>query len=487
MSRKSYRSWTPDQTFLFPPSPKDWLPDGHLVYFVLDLVEVLDLGEIEQAIQGKDPRGERPYNPAMMTALLIYAYSTGVFSSREIARSIHDRVPFRVLTGGEAPHFTRISAFRRTHLKALQGVFRQVVQLCAEAGLVKLGHIALDGTKIQANASKHKANSYEHMEKIEERLEAEIADLIANAEKADAAEDARLGTGVDEVDVPAELRRRKDRLAKLRAARAALEVEARKARATRLRELATGCEDRAEAAEDPKRRKLNRTLAAKRREEAEKLDRDDDDEPPFRTSGGLPKSRPRTKLDGSPHDKAQRNFTDADSRIMVDKGGFVQAYNCQAAVDETSQVIVAADVTNHPNDAGNLAPMMRQVIENVGCAPEVATADAGYWVPGVEEGLAALGIDAYVSTGSSPPTDPQKPDPTPRERMAIKTHSKRGRAIYKRRKHVVEPVFGQIKEIRRFRRFLLRGLEKAAGEWNLVCLGHNVLKLFRSGAALDPA
>lgn len=202
MARKQYQAWTPDQSFVFPPSPQDWLADDHLVYFILDQVEVLDLSEIKAAIHAKDARGQRPYNPAMMTALLVYGYCTGVYSSRKIARAVDEQVAFRVLTGGQRPHPTRISAFVREHLGALRGLFQQVLELCVEAGLVKLGHVALDGTKVQANASKHKANSYEHMKRVEERLQAEISDLLTRAEEADAADDARLGTGVDEVDIP---------------------------------------------------------------------------------------------------------------------------------------------------------------------------------------------------------------------------------------------------------------------------------------------
>ena len=483
MGRKQYRSWTPDQSFLFPPSPKDWLPDDHLVYFVLDLVEVLDLRQIESSIQAKDSRGERPYNPSMMVALLVYGYCTGVYSSRKIARAVHEQVAFRVLTGGQTPHFTRVNAFRRTHLEALRGLFGQVLQLCVQAGLVKLGHVALDGTKIQANASKHKANSYDHMKKLEKRLQAEIDDLLAHAEAADVADDIRLGTGVEEIDIPVELRRREDRLAKLRAAKKALEEEARRVRVAQLDELAEGCDERADEAASPSSRKLNRTLAGKRRAEAERLrgDDEDDDEPPFETPSGLPKNRPRTTPNGDPHGKAQRNFTDPDSRMMMSQGAFMQGYNCQAAVDDEAQVIVAADVTNQCPDVGNLAPMMKQVVANVG-APAAATADAGYWTSGVEEACTALGVDVYVSTGSRPPDEPLPEAPCARARMTHKTHSPHGRAVYRLRKSTVEPVFGQAKEARGFRRFHLRGLSSVTAEWSFVCTAHNILKLFRSGA-----
>jgi transposase len=489
MARKQYRAWTPNDSFLFPPSPRDWLDDDHLVYFVLDLVEVLDLREIEATIQGKDPRGERPYNPAMMVALLVYAYCTGTFSSRKIARATQEQVAYRVLTGGQHPHHTRINAFRKQHLGALSRLFKQVLQLCQQAGLVKLGHVALDGSKVQANASKHKAMSYGHMKKLETRLEAEIADLLARAEQADTEDDERLGVGVDEVDIPEELRRRSTRLEKLRVAKKALEVEAKKARAARLRELADGCEERSRTSERERDRKTNATLADKRNKAADELDDEDDDEPPFVTPSGLPKHRPKTEIDGTPKDKAQRNFTDPDSRIMERGGAFEQAYNCQAVVDDAGQIIVAADVTNQPPDAGNFVPMMEQVIGNCGQPPDAATGDTGFWTPDVEIACAALGIEAYVAierrkhweadeevTHGPPPEAAVALD-----RMRHKLRTAEGRAIYARRKSTVEPVFGQVKEARGFRRFLLRGLDAATDEWSLVCLTHNVLKLYRSG------
>lgn len=487
MGRKQYKAWTPDQSFLFPPSPKDWLPDDHLVYFVLDLIEVLDLSAIEASIHAKDPRGVRPYNPAMMVALLVYAYCTGTYSSRKIARAIHDQVAFRVLTGGQTPHFSRINAFRKEHLAALEGLFQQVLKLCMEAGLVRLGHVALDGTKVQANASKHKANSYKRMKESEARLQGEIDKLLARAEAADAADDERLGAGVDEVDVPAELRRRKDRLARLKAARAALEAEAKAARVMHLRELADGSDARAVAAEhdnEPSLAKLNRTLAAKQRAAADKLDDDNDDEPPFETPGGLPKHRPKTTSKGKPHDKAQRNFTDPDSRIMVSQGAFVQGYNCQAVVDDKAQVIAAADVTNQCPDAGNLVPMLRQTIANAGRSPTALTADAGYWSPEVDGQCKSLGTEAYVSTAQPAPSAPPPEPPDPRTQMTLKVHSEPGKSLYRLRKSTVEPVFGQTKEARGFRRFQLRGLQAVTAEWSFVCTTNNILKLFRAQGLL---
>jgi transposase len=491
MSLKQYRAWpSPDQSFLFPPSPRDWLPDDHLVYFVLDVVELLDLSPIESVFQAKDPRGERPYNPAMMVALLIYAYCTGIFSSRKIARATHEQVAFRVLTGGQHPHFTRINGFRKSHLAAFAGLFKQVLVLCQKAGLVKLGHVALDGTKIQGNASKHKAMSYKRMQELESRLECEIAALLSRAEETDTTDDRRLGAGEDEEDLPAELKRRTDRLKKLREAKEALETGARKARAAHLRELAKGCEERAASTGDEGTRKRNQTLARAHCEKADELDDPDDDNPTstVETPEGLPMHRPRTTPEGKPSPEAQRGFTDPDSRIMESNGGFLQGYNCQAAVDEAHQIVVGAAVSNQCPDSANFEPMMREVVASVGI-PRAATGDAGYWKPGVEESCEAHGIDAYIATerrkhwdadpavtSGSPPDDASA-----RDRMRHKLRTAEGRAIYARRKATVEPVFGQMKEVRGFRRFSLRGFTAVRAEWLLLCLTHNMLKLFRAG------
>ena len=262
MARKQYRTWPQGQSFLFPPSPEEWLPDDHLVYFLLDVVDVLDITAIEQVIQNKDPRGEWPYNPRMMLALLVYSYCSGIYSSRKIATATHEQVAFRVLTGNQHPHFTRISAFRREHLAAFRGLFVQVLQLCQDAGLVKLGHVALDGTKVPANASKHKAMSYDRMKQLDLKLGAEIDELLARAKAADSADDARLGVGQDESDIPEELRRRKDRRSKLRAAKAALEAEAKAARAQHELELADGCDERADTAEKDSDRPLEPSMSS---------------------------------------------------------------------------------------------------------------------------------------------------------------------------------------------------------------------------------
>ena len=487
-TRKQYREWTPDQSYLFPPSPRDWLDEGHLVYFLIDLMGELDLSAIEDAIQAKDPRGERPFDPRMMVALLLYAYCVGIFSSRRIEKATYSDVAFRVLTGGEHPHFTSICAFRRKHLSALSGLFVQVLKLCAKAGMVKLGHVAIDGTKIQANASKHKAMSYERMLAAEKRLQAKVDELMKRAEGVDQSDDERLGPEGRDDELPDELKRQQGRLAAIRKAKSELEAEARKARAAHRRALADGCDARAQAAEDDGSRKRNEALSRRHREAADKLDDDDSDDPPFTTPEGLPMHRPKTRPDGTPDPKAQRNFTDPDSRLMESNGAFLQGYNCQAAVDEESQLIVGKGLTNQAPDSGNLGPLLNDVVNNCGRAPKALTGDAGFWCVAVDEHCARHGTVAYVSTerrkhwdDDETVTEGMAPaEASPRERMRHRVRTAEGRAIYARRKATVEPVFGQMKEARGFRRFLLRGIEKVRAEWTLMCLTHNLLKLFRA-------
>ncbi len=468
----------------------DWLPEGHLVYFLLDVVKQLDMSAIESKIQEKDARGTRPYSPAMMLALLIYGYCIGLRSSRKIERATYEDLAFRVLAGGQHPDHTRISEFRRTHLDAFKDLFKQVLQLCRKAGLVKLGRVAIDGTKVQANASKHKAMSYQRMQELEKRLEKEIEELLEQAEQADAEEDARFGPGQREEDLPGELQRRETRLERLREAKAELEEEARASRAAWLRERAHRLRER--AAQDPentKARKMRWTRAQRYMEEAKQLDGiDDDDSQPPGVSGELPRHRVRTQADGTPHPKAQRNFTDPDSRIMESKGTFLQAYNGQAAVDGSGQIILAEDLTNQCPDNGNLAPMIQQIEANCGEVPEKVTADSGFWHSEVVETCSQLGTEVYIATErrrhwdrDDTMTEGEPPeDLSALEAMRWKLRTEQGRQIYAERKWIVEPVFGQMKEIQGFRRFLLRGLEKARAEWSLQCLTHNLLKLFRS-------
>ena len=491
---KSYRAWHPEQSHLLPPAPQDWLPEGHLVFFLVDVVRELDLGAITRAVDAKDARGVKPYSPVMMTALLLYAYCVGVFSSRRIERATYEDVAFRVLAAGEHPSFGAIAAFRRRHIDAFAGLFKQTVGLCQRAGMVKLGVVALDGTKMQGNASKHKAMSYERMQEQDKHLEDEIRGLIERAEQTDREEDERFGKGQREEALPAELRRREGRLEKLRAAKRALEEEARHARVEALEERAAAHDAKAAGESEPTDRKRAQTLARKAREEAAAISEnfDDDDPPPNMeaTRTGLSTHRVETTPDGKPKPKAQRNFTDPDSRIQKSGGTFLQGYNCQAAVDADAQVIVAQGVTNQPPDNHHLPPLLEQTQQNTGRRPDAGLADAGYWAPENVEYGEAHGVDLSISTRRTHrgrPREAPPDDDSPRSRMARKLASDQVRALYARRKAIVEPVFGQVKEARGFRRFLLRGLRKVGGEWAMVTATHNLLKLFRHSMKPAPA
>jgi transposase len=514
---KGYREWAPDQPFLLPPSPRDWLPEGHLAYFILEVVETIDISDIENAIQSKDHRGTQPYNPRMMVALLLYAYSSGVCSSRKIERRTHEDIAFRFLSGEQHPDFSTICTFRRVHLDALASMFLHILKLCREAGLVKLGHVSLDGTKEKANASKHKAMSYDRMKEDEVRLAAEIAELLQRAEGADVADDARLGRDGKEEDLPAELKRRETRLAKIREAKAALEEQARTARVEKLREQAVSHQAAAAAATDPAEQKRAATLAERREATARALEagvatdgpEDDPDPEPGTRATREPEAMPMHQTpctpSGAPKPGAQRNFTDPDSRIMESHGEFVQGYNGQIAVDDAHQIIVAHGLSNQAPDTYYLVPMLTLVERNCGAPPKAITADAGYWAPANAAWCEQHGIDAYIATqrqrhgvapvtASAEPTTAGAPQPpvappptTPIEKMRNKVASPGGRQIYSRRKVLPEPVFGQIKEARGFRRFSLRGLVKVRSEWALVCACHNLLKLHRATATAKEA
>jgi len=475
------------------------LPEGHLAYFILDVTSELDLGPIIRAVDAKDARGEKPYSPYMMVTLLLYAYCVGVFSSRRIERATYEDVAFRVIAGGQHPDHTRISELRRGHLDALAGIFKQTVKLCQQAGLVKLGLVAIDGTKVQGNASKHKAMSYERMQKEEARLEEEIAALLLRAEATDNAEDERFGKGQREEDLPAELQRRENRLERIRAAKHALEQQAKQTRVAELEAQAEGQESIATTHEDATQRRRAATRAEKRREQAKEIsdsiDDSDDDLPPSGgpTSQGLETHRTPATPEGAPRPKAQYNFTDPESRIQERGGEYLQGYNAQAVVDADSQVIVAQGVTNMQPDNSHLAPMLDQVRENTGAMPAAALGDAGYWNPENATYAEEQKVDLYISPrrqkhGTDPPTDgvdadADATDLNPRQQMIAKLQTDEGRAQYARRKSTVEPVFGQIKEARGFRRFHLRTLAKVIGEWSLVSATHNLLKLYRSQAA----
>ena len=464
------KSFLPDavnQSLLFPPSLHDWLPEGHLARFLVDVVGALDLSAVYASYEEKDGRGQSAYAPEMMVRVLLYGYATGVYSSRKIEARTYEDVAFRYLSADLHPDHDTFAEFRKRHLEALAGLFTQALLLCEKAGLVKLGHVAIDGTKIKANASKHKAMSYARMGETEARLKAEIDALLKQAEDVDAAEDAQYGKGRRGDELPKELARRESRLKKIAQAKAELEQEARE-KVER---------ERAEA---------EAKLAARREQE----------EQTGKKMGGREPHVPDPEQ-ARPEAKAQRNFTDPESRIMPDganKGSFVQGYNAQAVVDATAQVIVAADITQEANDSHQLLPMLDQVEENLGRKPEAASADAGYFSEANVTDESVAGIDLHIATGRDKHEEviarasgPPPAGATPKEAMRHKLRTEAGRSIYKMRKAIVEPVFGQIKEGRGFRRFSLRGVENVRREWKLVCAASNLLKLFGSGWAPQAA
>ena len=424
---KTYRPYVPEQDLLLPPSLQDWLPEHHLAFFVSDLIDQLDLSVI-LAVYEDEERGYPPYHPVMLTKVLVYAYCVGVFSSRRIQRRLVEDVAFRVLAAGNTPDFRTIADFRKTHLPVLRGFFEQVLHLARELGAPRVGRVALDSSKINANASKHKAMSYGRMSEKQRQLRNEVNELLAQAEAADAAEDAEYGPDQRGDELPAELQRRESRLKRIREAKRALEARAK-----------------TEAA------------AAGKPVEAAK-----------------------------PDPKAQYNFTDPESRIMKGPDGFVQAYNVQVAVDDL-QLIVGQAVTQETNDKKQLMPMITTIAQQSGAMPDQVLADAGYCSDESLTAIADTTIDAYISTRKQ--THGERPGPCPRgplpktatmvDRMSRKLHTKTGAAVYAARKGIVEPVIGQIKQARGFRQFFLRGIEKVQGEWSLVCTTHNILKLYR--------
>ena len=501
---KSFRPWNPEQTLLLPPSPVDWLPENHLVFFLLDLAAELDLEEIHAVYRQKDPRGEKAYEPRMMVVLLLYAYCVGLPSSRKIEKACWEDAAFRVLTGNQQPDHSRVSDFRRRHLNALAGLFIQVLRLCQKAGLVSLGTVALDGTKVKANASKHKAMSHERMLKTERQLEAEMRALLRKAEIIDAQEDGQYGKGNRGDELPVELQRRSSRLEWIRKAKAELEAEASAAKARQRQEQAEAAELEAAQTEGGGDAQLSRRAARrargarKRVDDAQKLAIETAEaaglESPVFTAKLDAVAMPQRQLprdpSGKPKPQAQRNFTDPDSHILKGADGWIQGYNCQAAVDGDHQVIVAIGVSNQPSDAVHLLPMLERIQANTGELPNALIADAGYCSTANLEACEEKGLNAYISTsrqqhGQRPRPSRGRPpkDLDARGRMERKLRSKAGQAIYALRKTLVEPVFGQIKGARGLDRFRLRGLEKVNGEWALMATTHNILKLFRESLA----
>jgi len=519
---KTFRPWNPEQTLLLPPSPVEWLPEHHLVFFLLDLASELDLSAIYAVYEARDPRGVKAYEPRMMVVLLLYAYCVGIPSSRKIERACWEDAAFRVLTGNQQPDHSRISDFRLVHLDALAGLFVQVLRLCQKAGLVSLGNVALDGTKVKANASKHKAMSHERMLKTEAQLEAEIAALLRKAELIDAQEDARYGKGKRGDELPKELQLRQDRLDALRKARAELEAEAaadharcREQQARAAEEQAT--EAAAAAAEDNDKSdaesEVSAQALAKEAQQAERRAKAARGRAELARrlaiekaqAAGLSTPDPLSSVDplampsrnlpttaaGDPKANAQRNFTDPDSHILKGGDGWIQGYNCQAAVDGDHQIIVAVGVSNQASDQHHFIPMLERIVANTGQLPEKMIADAGYCSTANIEASEQRWLDSYLSTSRQehgkrprPSRGPAPRDLDARGRMERKLRSKAGQAIYALRKIIAEPVFGQIKGARGLDRFLLRGLEKVDGEWSLMAITHNIGKLHR--AALAP-
>lgn len=433
---KTFRAWDVDQGWLLPPSVHDFVPAGHLAHFVRDTVrEGLDLSAIVDSYDVE--RGQPPYHPAMMVALLLYGYSRGVYASRRLAQACEERVDFMAVTGLNKPDFRTISDFRRRHLVALSELFVQVLKLCQSAGLVKLGHVAVDGTKLKANASRHKAMSYGRMKTAEPKLQAEVAAWLAAAEAQDRAEDAEHGADRRGDETPAWMADKVQRLARIRAAKAELE---------------------AEAALDPS---------------------DLDPDGPGPSSGMQERGRPRRAKDGGPPDKAQRNFTDPDCRILPTKDGFIAGYNGQIAVDHAHQIIVAQRLATNPADYAALLPLVDQAKANLGRKLKEVSGDSGFATEANIAGMIERRIAAYLPPGRR--AERQLKTKPLMAAMAQKLKRAGHRSRYRLRKHTVEPVFGQIKQARGLRQLLLRGLDKAKGEWALICTAHNLLKL--AGAA----
>jgi transposase len=425
---KTFRTYLPEQNLLLPASLREWLPDDHLSYFVSDVVDQLDLSAIERVYEEED-RGQPPYHPRMMTKILLYGYCVGVFSSRRIQKRLVEDVAFRVLAAGNQPDFRTIADFRKLHLKALEGLFQQLLRLTLETGLMKLGRVALDGSKVKGNASKHKAMSYGRMKETEKRLREEVRKLLNQAEAADKEEDSRYGRDRRGDELPEELQRRETRIARIREAKRALEERAR--------------------------------------EQA--------------------KSKGKDPEEAQPTKKAQYNFTDPESRMLKGSDGFVQGYNTQIAVEPVFQLIVGQRVTQAANDKQQMVPLIEAIEKQSGQKPEGVLADNGYCSDENLKYLARKRMEGFVATGKQKHDERRKPcqrGPLPREasrveRMERKLETKVAAAVYATRKFIVEPVFGQIKQARGFRQFLLRGIEKVRGEWALICMTHNILKFHK--------
>ncbi|HEX2879701.1 MAG TPA: IS1182 family transposase [Polyangiaceae bacterium] len=454
---KTFRPYDMGQLLLLPADLRQWLPDDHLALYVSDLVEQLDLSAILKPYEEGDARGQPPYHPQMMVKLLLYGYCVGKMSARKLEQACYDDVGFRVLSGNQQPDHASIAEFRRRHLPELARLFVQVLQLCERAGLVKLGHVAIDGTKIKANASKYQTMTYAGLTEAEQKLAATVARLLAEAERVDEAEDQLYGPDKRGDELPEELRDRQRRLARIRELKADLEREAR------------------EAAE-------KQAAAAKQKNEAR-----------LRQAKENGKKVPRQLAQvvdpeqATPAPKARRNFTDLESRMMKDHASntFVQGYNAQLGVDGQSQIIVAATVVQAGNDQEQLVPVLLAVKQNLGQLPASVSADAGYFSSAAVTAEAIKTVAVHVPPNAREPqawnsAAPLPENATVQERMWHKLKSKEGAAVYNQRKAIVEPVFAYLKHVRGFRQFMLRGQARVEAEWLLMCLTHNVLKMFRA-------
>jgi len=464
---KRFRVCDLDLQFLLPPSLQDWLPENHLARFIADVTNELDLSAIYAKYGRKDGRGLSAYHPLLLTRLLLYGYCVGVTSSRRIERGTHDDVAFRYLAANQHPDHDTIATFRQQHLEALAGLFVQALRLCQKAGLVKLGNVAIDGTKIMASASTRRSVSYQKLTEREQYWKEIVERLLAEAQSTDQEEDQHWGKGQPADPLPSELAHAQSRLERLQQAKAELEREAK--------------EDLEAAEQNKQTRKRGRPT----KEEAAKHPSED---PQHRQKA---RERLRRAKSRAAKPSRQYNFVDPDSRVMMDNARkcFVQAYNAQIATDSHAQVIVAAELTQQTTDRQQLLPMVQALRSAAGSTPGVVTADAGYWDTISLRDPSLEGIQVLVSPDSKPqppgaPLPPNAPKNTESLHMREQLASATGRALYARRKATVEPVFGQIKEARNIRRFRLRSLKKVACEWKLICATHNLLKLFRHRASL---
>ena len=447
---KTFRAWDVDQGWLLPASLHQFVPPGHLAHFVRDTVrEALDLSAITGVYTSE--QGQPPYHPGMLVALLLYGYSRGIYSSRQLARACEERVDMMAVTGLNKPDFRTISTFRRRHLVALRGLFVQVLRLCQKAGLVKLGHVAVDGTKLRANASRHKAMSYKRMAEQERKLEAEVKAWLDQAQAADAAEDAQHGADHRGDETPAWMADKQRRLERIRAAKAQLEAEARAG-------ADSGDPDGPGPSSGMQERGARKNHSADEEQSA------------------------------TPPDRAQRNFTDGDSRIMPSGGGFIAGYNGQIAVDAAHQIIIAEQLSTNPADFAALIPLVDQAHANLGRKLREVSGDTGFATEANLAAMAERGIRAYLTPGRirHGETDPTAGRVLKRkplmQAMADKIRRAGRRSRYRLRKQTAEPVFGQIKQPRGFRQFLLRGLNQVKGEWAMICTAHNILKLHKATA-----